>query len=423
MGKGENDDTKKAKAHPYMRPEQKTERDDHKNSENDLVGSIITESTIVKIPVTENGWEERFTWDTEKPYYYNTLNGNTQWERPEGLEELLFPHPKLKNNQFINDKDPLGLHNPVSDQRYRAYFESLSPSSAQKMWGTMSPENTSEQNRGHWNRIERSRAPSVGRFSNQAHFKDSDRKREQSTHAPVVRRFTSKDVHLHEKQANTKLMENRRPSPPRHHPPPPRYPSPPRQHRSPERYHNSRDYQHHDRPRHHTSNHSDHRDRSEHDRRHDDRERHGHRGHHDDRRRHDDRERQEERDRKDRGRHEKRRRQDDRSRQEDRGSYDDFNDQGSSSRHHDRKSDSDHQRRHERPAGGHDRMQESHRQDDRHKVHDNRRDDRRDKYEDRGPTKENRRTPPKILPPRPKHLRSQDDQEDVSSSKKSKMKS
>ena len=422
MGKGENDDTKKAKAHPYMRPEQKTERDDHKNSENDLVGSIITESTIVKIPVTENGWEERFTWDTEKPYYYNTLNGNTQWERPEGLEELLFPHPKLKNNQFINDKDPLGLHNPVSDQRYRAYFESLSPSSAQKMWGTMSPENTSEQNRGHWNRIERSRAPSVGRFSNQAHFKDSDRKREQSTHAPVVRRFTSKDVHLHEKQANTKLMENRRPSPPRHHPPPPRYPSPPRQHRSPEpeRYHNSRDYQHHDRPRHHSSNH---RDRSEHDRRHDDRERHGHRGHHDDRRRHDDRERQEERDRKDRGRHEKRRRQDDRSRQEDRGSYDDFNDQGSSSRHHDRKSDSDHQRRHERPAGGHDRMQESHRQDDRHKVHDNRRDDRRDKYEDRGPTKENRRTPPKILPPRPKHLRSQDDQEDVSSSKKSKMKS
>ena len=422
MGKGENDDTKKAKAHPHMRPEQKTERDDHKNSENDLVGSIITESTIVKIPVTENGWEERFTWDTEKPYYYNTLNGNTQWERPEGLEELLFPHPKLKNNQFINDKDPLGLHNPVSDQRYRAYFESLSPSSAQKMWGTMSPENTSEQNRGHWNRIERSRAPSVGRFSNQAHFKDSDRKREQSTHAPVVRRFTSKDVHLHEKQANTKLMENRRPSPPRHHPPPPRYPSPPRQHRSPEpeRYHNSRDYQHHDRPRHHSSNHSD---RSEHDRRHDDRERQGHRGHHDDRRRHDDRERQEERDRKDRGRHEKRRRQDDRSRQEDRGSYDDFNDQGSSSRHHDRKSDSVHQRRHERPAGGHDRMQESHRQDDRHKVHDNRRDDRRDKYEDRRPTEENRRTPPKILPPRPKHLRSQDDQEDVSSSKKSKMKS
>ena len=64
MGRGENDQDKKAKAHPYRRPEQKTKRSDHKNPSNDIVGSIIT----------GHGWEERFTWDMEKPYYYNTIH-------------------------------------------------------------------------------------------------------------------------------------------------------------------------------------------------------------------------------------------------------------------------------------------------------------------------------------------------------------
>ena len=194
MGRGENDQDKKANAHPYRRPEQKTKRSDHKNSENDLIGSIIP---------TGHGWEERFTWDTEKPYYYNTINGKTQWERPEELEEPLFKHPKLKDNQFISDKDPLGLWSPLSDQRYRAYFEALSPSSSQKMWAKMSPENPSEQNQAHSTRINRSCAPIVGRFSNKAHFKDSDRKREQSTNVPFV---GSKDAHLPKKQ-NTNLVK------------------------------------------------------------------------------------------------------------------------------------------------------------------------------------------------------------------------
>ena len=54
MGRGENDQDKKAKAHPYRRPEQKTKRSDHKNPSNDIVGSIIT----------VHGWEEHFSWDT-----------------------------------------------------------------------------------------------------------------------------------------------------------------------------------------------------------------------------------------------------------------------------------------------------------------------------------------------------------------------
>ena len=203
MGKGGNENAKKG--HKYMQPEQKMKSSDHKKSieSNDVVGSIIGPEQKMKssdhkkckkcndvagsIIGTGNIWEVRFSWSMAEPCYYNTIDRKCQSERP---KELLFkhPHPSFENHQVINHKDPLGLINPLSDDEYRAHFDALPSSSSQKMWGKMSPENPSEQNR-------------MGRFSNKAHFKDSDRKREQS-----IGRFTSNDAHLPKKQ-NTNLMK------------------------------------------------------------------------------------------------------------------------------------------------------------------------------------------------------------------------
>ena len=196
MGKGGNGDAKKG--HKYMQPEQKMKSSDHKKSieSNDVIGSIIGPEQKMKssdhkkckkcndvagsIIGTGNIWEVRFSWSMAEPCYYNTIYRKCQSERP---KELLFkhPHPSFENHQVINHKDPLGLINPLSDDEYRAHFDALPSSSSQKMWGEMSPEN--------WNRN-----------------KYLERRREQSTRAPVVARFSKADDHIQKKQT-TKLVK------------------------------------------------------------------------------------------------------------------------------------------------------------------------------------------------------------------------
>lgn len=177
MGKGGNENAKKG--YQYMRPEQKMKSTDHKNSKGpeDVVGSIIG---------TGNIWEEYFSWDMNGPSYYNTVDRTSQWERP---KELLFKPPTFEKDQVINDKDPLGLCYPLSDNDYRAHFYALPSSSSQKMWGEMSPENWNRSKYLERRREQRSYTPSVGRFPNKAHFKDLERRREQSTRVPVEGRF------------------------------------------------------------------------------------------------------------------------------------------------------------------------------------------------------------------------------------------